>query len=140
MIRTYAARPLLVGLALALVVGGCGAAFRTPEKVLEEQLEAFHADLLWGRFEDASEFVAAAEREHFLGMHEELGSDYDVTEFELRAVDVERGGERATVEVWMQYYRLPSTRVFETTYRETWEYDGSARVWQLTDREELESN
>jgi hypothetical protein len=128
---------LLLSVLIALS-SACGATMRTPEAVLEEQLQAFHGHMLWGRFDDASTFVAEEERARFLGMHDELGDEYDVTEFEVQSVDVAPGGESATVEVWMQSYRLPSTRIDEGTWRETWLYNKDARTWQLTSRERIE--
>ena len=68
-------------------------------------------------------------------MYEEEGDEYEVTEFELESVQYERGSDEAEVIVWMQWFRLPSTRVNEETYRETWEYDPIRRVWLMTDRE-----
>lgn len=116
----------------------CGVGMRTPEMVLEEQLQAFHGHLLWGRFEEASSFVAEGERERFLGMYDELGDDYDVTEFDMQSVEVAPGGDSAVVEVWVQAFQLPSTRVEERVYREHWEFDRDARMWRMVDREEVD--
>ena len=128
-------RTTIILTVLFALCGACGATMRTPEAVLEEQLQAFHGHMLWGRFDDASTFVAEEERARFLGMHDALGEDYDVTEFEVESVDVAPGGESAVVQVWMQSYRLPSTRIEEDTWEETWLYNKDTRTWQLTSRE-----
>lgn len=108
---------------------------RTPEAVLEEQLRAFHSHIRWGRIGEASSFVADDHRQVFVGMHEELGDDFEVTEYEIESVTVDRASDEAEVRVWMQWFRLPSTRVEEASYREVWVYNSDARVWQLSERE-----
>lgn len=131
-------RQVLVSLAIALFVGqatvACGGGMRTPEAVLEEQLRAFHTHVRWGRIDEASSFVAEDHRQVFLGMHEELGGDFEVTEYEINSIQLDRGDDIAVVSVWMQWFRLPSTRVESATYREVWTYDKDLRVWQLTER------
>lgn len=133
MLRLLPALLVAIGMVLA-----CGGPVRTPEQVLEEQLQAFHGHLRWGRVSEASSFVDDAHRNVFLGMYEEYGDEYEVTEFELESVQYERGSDEAEVIVWMQWFRLPSTRVNEETYRETWEYDPIRRVWLMTDREMID--
>ncbi len=71
---------------VALFGLACGGSFRTPEAVLDEQVRAFHAHLRWGRVDEASTFVAPDHRQIFLGMHDELGDDYQVTEYEIESV------------------------------------------------------
>ncbi|MFT6396199.1 MAG: hypothetical protein ACJAYU_000942 [Bradymonadia bacterium] len=120
------------------IVIGCAGMMRTPEAVLEDQLRAFHAHLRWGRIEEASTFVADGHRQVFLGMHEELGDEFEVTEFEIEMINVDRASDTAEVTVWMQWFRLPSTRVEDATYRETWGYNEEARVWMLDERVEID--
>ena len=133
------ARNLILTLALAFTllpsVVACGGGMRTPEAVLEEQLRAFHSHVRWGRISEATSFVSDDHRQVFLGMHDELGDDFEVTEYEINGVTVDRGEDVAVVNVWMQWFRLPSTMVEEATYREVWTYNSDARVWQLTERE-----
>ena len=127
--------PLLLLLSLTIGALACGGGLRTPESVLEEQLRAFHAHVRWGRIGEAATFVADDHRQVFLGMHDELGDDFEVTEYEIQSVSLDRAADSANVQVWMQWFRLPSTRVDEATYNEVWTYDPGLRVWQLTERE-----
>lgn len=127
---------VLLFVALVPLAAACGGGMRTPEAVLEEQLRAFHSHVRWGRIDEASGFVSEDHRQVFLGMHDELGDDFEVTEYEINSVSLDRGSNTAVVSVWMQWFRLPSTRVEEATYRETWTYDEDLRVWQLSEREE----
>lgn len=135
--RTLIALPLLLMLA-GVSVGACGGGLRTPESVLEEQLREFHGHVRWGRIGEAAKFVSDDHREVFLGIHDELGGDFEVTEYEIESVVVDRGDDTAVVQVWMQWFRLPSTRVDDATYREIWTYNTQARAWQLTERERQE--
>ena len=121
-------------LAMVPVVVACGGGMRTPEAVLEEQLRAFHSHVRWGRIDEAAGFVSDDHRQVFLGMHDELGEDFEVTEYEIHSVNLDRASDVAVVSVWMQWFRLPSTRVEEATYREVWTYDEELRVWQMTER------
>lgn len=131
----HAIASLLVAAALVPVLAACGGGMRTPEAVLEEQLRAFHSHIRWGRINEASGFVSEDHRQVFLGMHDELGEDFEVTEYEIHGVELDRASDVAVVSVWMQWFRLPSTRVEEATYREVWTYDEDLRVWQLSERE-----
>ena len=130
---------ILLALVFAAPVAiGCAGMMRTPEAVLEDQLRAFHGHLRWGRIDEASSFVAEDHRQVFLGMHEELGDDFEVTEFEIESIMLHRTSDEAEVVVWMQWFRLPSTRVEEATYREHWEYSDESRVWMLRERIEID--
>ncbi|MFT4705004.1 MAG: hypothetical protein ACI81R_002712 [Bradymonadia bacterium] len=125
----------LVSVSFTALFVACSAGVRTPEQVLEEQVRTFHGHLRWGRVEEAASFVAPEHREVFLGMYDEYGEDYEVTEYEIENINYQRGAENAEVVVWMQWFRLPSTRVQDATYNETWEYNMLSRVWQLVGRE-----
>lgn len=123
---------------VAPIAIGCAGMMRTPEAVLEDQLRAFHGHLRWGRIDEAATFVADDHRQVFIGMHEELGDGFEVTEFEIETINVDRSSDSAEVIVWMQWFRLPSTRVEEATYRELWDYNDDARVWMLSERIEID--
>ena len=56
MLRLLPALLVAIGMVLA-----CGGPVRTPEQVLEEQLQAFHGHLRWGRVSEASSFVDDAQ-------------------------------------------------------------------------------
>ncbi len=131
-------RWIAVVLISALSFLACMSGMRTPRQVLDEQLRAFHGHLRWGRVAEASTFVSAEHQQTFIGMYEEYGEDYEITEFEIEALEMQRADDEATVTVWMQWFRLPSTRVHEAYYEEVWSYDNEQRVWQLTARRMLE--
>ena len=127
-----------VSMACAPLLLSCSGGMQTPESVLEEQLREFQSHLRWGRFQEAASYVAPSLRQTFLGTYAELGSDFEVTEVELRAVSLDRGSDTAVVTTWMQWFRLPATTVRDETYTELWEYDAEARRWLLVERTEVE--
>jgi len=127
---------IMLSSAATATLVGCGGTIRTPEQVLEEQVQAFHAHMRWRRYDDAAGFVAPATRQGFLGEYEELGRDYSITEVEIESIQLGDTREEAVVVVWVQSFRLPSTRVQEHTFRERWVYDPDLRVWQMEEREE----
>lgn len=124
----------LAAVASAALIAACAGSMQTPESVLEDQLRDFHGHLRWGRFDEAAAYVAPDARGEFLGSYQELGDDYEITEYELRGVTLDPREDTADVTVWIQWFRLPSTRVEEVTYDEHWAYDRTQRVWLMTER------
>ena len=127
----------LVALALALLLGagaaGCGGT-QKPERQFTEDIQAFHNHMRWARYDDASTYIAEDWRWDFLGEYEELGRDFEVTEYEVRRVD--HGGREgpAIVTVWVQFFRLPETRVHERTYVERWMWNDDRGIWEMVER------
>jgi hypothetical protein len=125
---------------LVIPVAACSSVVRTPESVLEEHVNVFHQHLRWGRVSEASGFVEEADREAFLGAYDALGDDYEVTEYEIETIELQDDRRTAVVEVWVQWWRLPSTRVRETTYEEAWEYDEDLRTWRMIERVSIDED
>lgn len=130
-------RYLLLTLLLASTLTACGSPQLSPQAKLEQQMDAFHAHLRWGRFRDAARFFEEGERAEFLGEMSGLGDDYEVTDFEIEAFEF-IDSNHATVTVWIQSLQLPSTIVREDTYVEVWEYQDGPGMWVLTERSVLE--
>jgi hypothetical protein len=115
----------------------CGAGLQTPESVLEEQIDMFHQHLRWGRFEEAAVFLTPAERERFLDEFDRRSDDFQITDVDVRRVEMRDDPRRAIVVMTWQSFELPSTIVQTTRWRETWEYDMTLRMWKMTERERL---
>ncbi len=113
---------------------GCAAA-QSPADTFQRDLDAYHAHLRWGRFDEAINYLAEDEREEFLGELEQRGDGYQVTDFEVKSVTVTEPNKEAIVVVWIQSYRLPSTTMRAETTLETWSWDDQLRTWQITDLE-----
>jgi hypothetical protein len=124
---------LIVG-ATALWLQACAGA-QSPADTFQRDLDAYHAHLRWGRFDEAVNYLAEDEREEFLGELEQRGDGYQITDFEVKSVTVTEANKEAIVVVWIQSYRLPSTTMRAETTLETWSWDDQLRTWQITDLE-----
>ena len=124
---------LIVG-ATALWLQACAGA-QSPADTFQRDLDAYHAHLRWGRFDEAANYLAEDEREEFFGVLEQRGEGYQITDFEVKSVTVTEANKEAIVVVWIQSYRLPSTTMRAETTLETWSWDDQLRTWQITDLE-----
>lgn len=124
----------LISGATALWLQACAGA-QSPSDTFQRDLDAYHAHLRWGRFDEAVNYLAEDEREEFLGELEQRGEGYQITDFEVKSVTVTEPNKEAIVVVWIQSYRLPSTTMRAETTLETWSWDEELRSWQITDLE-----
>lgn len=135
MIRPLHTSPLvLIFGATALWLQACAGA-QSPADTFQRDIDAYHAHLRWGRFDEAVNYLAEDEREEFLGELEQRGDGYQITDFEVKSVTVTEANKEALVVVWIQSYRLPSTTMRAETTLETWSWDDQLRTWQITDLE-----
>lgn len=125
-------RSLLFALLSALAA--CGAA-QSPADTFQRDIDAFHAHLRWGRFDEAMNYLAEDEQEEFAGELEQRGEGYQVTDFEVKSVTITEPNRQALVVVWIQSYQLPSTTMRSETTLETWTWSDELRAWQVTDLE-----
>jgi hypothetical protein len=124
---------LLLG-TIVLCLQACAGA-QSPADTFQRDLDAYHAHLRWGRFDEAANYLAEDEREEFFGALEQRGEGYQITDFEVKSVTVTEPNKEAQVVVWIQSYRLPSTTMRAETTLETWSWDEELRTWQITDLE-----
>ena len=124
---------LLLG-TIVLCLQACAGA-QSPADTFQRDLDAYHAHLRWGRFDEAATYLAEDEREEFFGALEQRGEGYQITDFEVKSVTVTEANKEALVVVWIQSYRLPSTTMRAETSLETWSWDEELRTWQITDLE-----
>jgi hypothetical protein len=124
---------LILG-AAALWLQACAGA-QSPADTFQRDIDAYHAHLRWGRFDEAANYLAEDEREEFFGALEQRGEGYQITDFEVKSVTVTEANKEALVVVWIQSYRLPSTTMRAETTLETWSWDDQLRTWQITDLE-----
>jgi len=135
MSRRLPTSPLVLILgATALWLQACAGA-QSPSDTFQRDLDAYHAHLRWGRFDEAANYLAEDEREEFLGALEQRGEGYQITDFEVKSVTVTEPNKEAQVVVWIQSYRLPSTSMRAETTVETWTWDDQFNAWQITDLE-----
>ena len=124
---------LLLG-TIVLCLQACAGA-QSPADTFQRDLDAYHAHLRWGRYDEAANYLAEDEREEFFGALEQRGEGYQITDFEVKSVTVTEANKEALVVVWIQSYRLPSTTMRAETTLETWSWDEELRTWQITDLE-----
>lgn len=120
--------------AVLLTLQACAAA-QSPADTFQRDIDAYHAHLRWGRFDEAANYLAEDEREEFFGELEQRGEGYQITDFEVKSVTITEPNKEALVVVWIQSYRLPSTTMRSETTVETWTWDDQFRSWQITDLE-----
>jgi len=132
--RLHTSALVLIFGAAALWLQACAGA-QSPSDTFQRDLDAYHAHLRWGRFDEAVNYLAEDEREEFLGELEQRGDGYQITDFEVKSVTVTEANKEALVVVWIQSYRLPSTTMRAETTVETWSWDDQLRTWQITDLE-----
>jgi len=104
---------------------------------LEGALRAFHKNLRWARYEEASRLVADEYKQVFLGRYEELGEDFHITMLEVLTVKMELLDEdekwpTATVEVKQEWYIEPNMTVKKDTFVEEWHRRQT--TWVLKER------
>ena len=114
----------LISGATALWLQACAGA-QSPADTFQRDLDAYHAHLRWGRFDEAANYLAEDEREEFFGALEQRGEGYQITDFEVKSVTVTEANKEA----------LPSTTMRAETTLETWSWDEELRTWQITDLE-----
>ncbi|NQW63529.1 MAG: hypothetical protein HQ461_11915 [Deltaproteobacteria bacterium] len=132
--RLHTSALVLIFGAAALWLQACAGA-QSPSDTFQRDLDAYHAHLRWGRFDEAVNYLAEDEREEFLGELEQRGDGYQITDFEVKSVTVTEANKEAIVVVWIQSYRLPSTTMRAETTLETWSWDDQLRTWHITDLE-----
>ena len=112
-----------------LGVVGCGQ--RTEKKDdVRLTVQTYHNHLRWGRYAAASTMMDPADREEFLGRHDELGDDYKIVELELRSMKFKSETEVET-KVVIKWLREPNMTVRKDKLLETWVRAGDG--WLLTD-------
>ncbi|WP_455903662.1 hypothetical protein [Microbacterium sp.] len=126
-------RHLLILALFTSSVFACSSPAVSPEETFDEENRLYHGHLRWARYHEAASFIEIADREEFLGYYDELGDDYEVTDFEIEGVSYDPEAHTAVVTVAIESFRLPSTRVHTETIEETWEYNQDTRHWQIVE-------
>lgn len=124
----WASALLAATLTACTVLGGCGTRINKQDDV-RLTVQTYHNHLRWGRYADASGLLEPADREEFLGRHDELGDGYKVVELELKSITFKSETEVET-KVVMKWVREPDMTVRKDKLVETWRRAGD--LWLLT--------
>ena len=99
---------------------------------VEEAIEAYNANLRWGRTEVAVKRVSPAARAAFIEFLNDESVSVQFTGYDVGSI--EHGSDRDRVEVWVsfQLYRPPSLHERTVVEHQIWSYDHESRRWYLT--------
>ena len=124
---------------LGILLGGCGAdgSIRNPSQradpeALRHNVNMFHRDLRWARYEHAVLMVQSSQRPEFLGRYEEHGEDFHIVDLHVKSITIEEAV--ATVEVEQKWYVEPNMTVRTERFVERWE--PGEHGWQMASRME----
>lgn len=112
---------------IALVAGACSTGHRM---ALIEALQEYNDGIRWQRLDEASSFVAPAQRTEFAARVERLG-DLRVTDYQVSAVKL-RGDSKAYVLVRIDWYSLRTGQAHQTLVQQTWDRKGER--WEVADQ------
>jgi hypothetical protein len=123
-----------LALLACLVAGGGCLSFYDPlnlEGSFHGHQRSFSADLRWGQWEDAAEYVEPSRRAEFDALARKL-ADFRVTDYEVRDVqlDAERTSATAIVQFLGYEASMPIER--EVIVMQRWRFDEQDRRWYVT--------
>jgi len=123
---------------LPLCLLGCSLGFWSPRfwipsearKRLDDAAFRYNNALRFGNLDMAVGFVEPEQRASFLEMFADTGSSpIRFTEVDVGAISLGPESDRASVELSVRYYRLPSLREVQFSQRQRWRYDPKAAQW-----------
>jgi hypothetical protein len=125
--------PTAIALVALLGVSGCLSAITDPldrRGEFEETQTKFTQYVRWGKFQEASEFLAPELRDEFMALAPEFStvrfSDYEITD-----VDIQDGIKSASVQVRYTGYRLDMPVEKSVALTEEWTRDEETGVWTV---------
>jgi len=123
----------LLALLVLLALGGCGSMARSSDDLATASRD-FCQRLRWKDVHGAARHLAPPYREDFLAAFS--GSDdLNIVDVRLESVDQSSSPDEGEVAIVLEYYLLPSVRVREFRFRQTWRYEGGSRyrtgLWQV---------
>ena len=121
----------------------CGCKTKTDFKALIKDVESYHRDLIFERYEIAAKNITPKSRAawleaiqsqhlHFAEIEIMATSPCDVTE----VVDKEEKEKCAVIESQMQWFVNGSPSVQSGRVRTTWQYDSEEKAWFIVEQEQ----
>ena len=105
-----------------LLLGGCiaGMGYSTMDQVTNAARE-YNNDVRWGRFDQAAKHVPGDVRQRFVERHSSLEDDFEMADYELVNIEVDKKKQTATARV--EYIWSLKTRglIEKTTTKQKWE-------------------
>ena len=100
----------------------------THEYNLENAQLAYTQSMRWGKCEQASQWIAPADRPRFFREAEQL-QDVRISEYDIGELEMADGGKSATVRVSYRVYDMRT--LIEREVRETQEWSFAENGWQV---------
>lgn len=104
---------------LILVLSACAGGAGNPGSDLYEQSKHFGEAMRWGDYIGAGAHMQPDVRSELLDMFEN-NEDFHAVESFVYSIDLEPDADVAEVEYRLKFYRLPSMRVKEWSWRQEW--------------------
>ncbi len=129
--KKFDIRILLSLLPLTVVLVSCGT-YNMRAK-FDETAKSYGVVARWDKYETASVFAASSIRDEF-EKRLKNAKDLEVVEYRVINVDYDAARLKATVNVQISYFLLPSTLVKTVIDKQVWQYvdEGGSRAWRLT--------
>jgi hypothetical protein len=101
----------------------------THEYKLENAQLAYTQSMRWGRFDQASQWIAPDDRARFFRDAEEQLQDVRISEYDIGELEMGDGGKSATVRVSYRVYDMRTLIEREVRETQEWSYDEGA--WRV---------
>ncbi len=116
------ARHISTILILALFCGlaGCSSITNPKDSDLAGVVKRFHHDLRWKIHQEAAARVNPEFRADFMDQIQDLKKDLNITDWDVRRVELDPDNKRAVIQVSISYYLMPSTVIREEKIEQVW--------------------
>jgi hypothetical protein len=111
----------LGGLLLVLLLVACSSMSENRGTDLQSVVKAFHHDVRWRYNRNAAASVDGQYSNQFLDMLDEMKEDLNISDWEIRRVELSPDGTEAKIRVRIKYYKMPSTVVKEEMLDQVWQ-------------------
>jgi hypothetical protein len=108
-------------LAWLLLLGACLTPTQRREDDLMRSAREWNDDFRWGRYDIAGQAMPADERQLFLSRQQAVGDDLVMADFEVTAINFQKGSETASVNVKIEWYRKSDPTVRSASLQQRWE-------------------
>jgi hypothetical protein len=121
---------VLVLLALLLA---CTSVTETRGSDLKEVVKTFHHDIRWRYNNNAAASVDARHSAAFLDQLDSMKEDLNISDYQIRRVELSADGTRAKVRVRLKYFKMPSTVLKDEMIDQVWQQKN--KRWYLLSQE-----
>lgn len=110
-----------MGLTLLALLWACSSVTETPDSDLKGVVESFHHDIRWRYNSNAAASVDVRHSAAFLDQLDAMKEDLNISEWQVRRVELSEDGKRAKVRVRLKYFKIPSTVLKDEMVDQVWQ-------------------